>query len=92
MKKQKSKNLIENILTVLARFQRKHWVITLIFVTLPAFWLPLLYTFFGVQLGLTAVAEQSCQLTTIGRIIMGICFAVVAIGNGATIYDEKVNG
>ena len=92
MKEQKSNNPIKNILTALAQFQKKHWVITLVFVNLPAFWLPLLYTFLGVQLKLVTVVEQSCQFTTIGLILMGICLAVVIIGSGATIYDEKING
>lgn len=92
MKKQKNKNQVKNILIALARLQRKHWVFTLVFVNLPAFWLPLLYTFLGVQLKLVTITEQSCQFTLIGLILMIVCFIIVIIGSGATIYDEKVNG
>ena len=94
MKKQKSEKQIEhnNILTNLARFQRKHWIFTLIFVNLPAFWLPLLYTFLGVQLKLVSVTGQSCQFTAIGLILMIVCFIIVIVGNIATIYDDKTNG
>lgn len=94
MKKQKGEKQVErsNILTILARFQRKHWIFTLIFVNLPAFWLPLLYTFLGVQLKLVAIVEQSCQFTPIGLVLMIAFFIIVIVGSIATIYDEKTNG
>lgn len=79
-------------LTKLARLQKKHWVLTLVFVTLPAFWLPLIYTFWGTQLKLVAIVEQTSQVTPIGFFLMGVCFLVVFVGSCATIYDEKVNG
>ena len=92
MEKQKNKISTKEILTYLAKSQRKHWLFTLIFVNLSAFWVPILYTFLGVQLKLVTVIGQSCQFTTPGLVIMLVCLGIVVIGNIATIYDGRVNG
>ncbi|MDE7326048.1 MAG: hypothetical protein K2N63_07225 [Lachnospiraceae bacterium] len=90
MKKKTSKNQVKrNILSLLATFLKKHWVFTLIFVNLSAVWLPLLYTFLGVQLKLVNIVNQSCQFTIVGFLLMIGMLAIIGVGNGAIIYDER---
>ena len=89
---QKSEKTKKNIFTKLAQSIKKHWLLNLIFVKLSAFWLPLLYTYGGIQLKLVVVNEQYYQLTQLGTTIMILCLIVVLIGNGVAFYDEKVNG
>lgn len=83
------KGLKSNIFCKLARGLRKHRIFTLIFVNLSAVWLPILYTFLGVQLRLIKVVDQSCQFTAFGLVLMIIFLAIIIIGNGALVYEEK---
>ena len=83
------KELKRDILLKLARELRKHWIFTLIFANLSAVWLPILYTFLGVQLKLIKVVNQSCQFTAFGLIMMIILLAIIIIGNGVLVYEEK---
>ncbi|MCH5260920.1 MAG: hypothetical protein J1F18_14255 [Lachnospiraceae bacterium] len=91
-KPRNEKQVKSNILTLLAQFQRTHWIFTLIFVNLSAVWLPILYTFLGVQLKLVTIVDQSSQFTPLGSAIMAVFLLIIFGGNGALIYDEKVNG
>lgn len=84
-----NENRNDNILNGLARLERKHWLLSYIFVNFSAVWLPLLYTFLGVQLKLVTVNAQSCQFTKTGFILMIVILLASLIGNGAIIYDEK---
>lgn len=81
-----------NFLTSLAKFLKTHWIFTLVFVNLSAVWLPILYTFLGVQLKLVAIVDSSCQFTLLGSVLMAVFLIIIIGGNGALIYDEKVNG
>lgn len=76
-------------LTSIAAFLEKHWVFNLVFVNLSAVWLPILYTFFGVQLQLVIIDQQSSQTTTLGFALMVFFLAVIVVGNGAIVYDKK---
>lgn len=88
----KTKFRLVSILSSLAAFQRKHWVITLFFINLSAIWLPFIYTFLGVPLKLVSVVEGTCQFTSFGFWILIAYLVVIGIGNGSTIYDERTNG
>lgn len=93
MQKLRSEQQVQNnLLTTLARFQKTHWIFSLIFVNLSAVWLPILYTFLGVQLKLVAIVDQSCQFTLLGFALMAVFLIIIFVGNGALIYNEKVNG
>lgn len=80
---------IGTLLPAIAGWQRRHWVITLIFVDLAGFWIPILYSYFGIQLGLLDFSSQSYQFTAKGIIVLAILFLVLVTGNSSRIYEEK---
>lgn len=73
----------------LAKVLKTHWIFTLIFINLSAVWVPILYTFLGVQLKLITIVNQSSQFTLLGLVLMIVLLSLIFVGNGVLFFEGK---
>ena len=78
-------------LLALAKLQKDHIFWTSLFVYLPGFWVPLLYTYAGVNLRLVQSEQNTFKLTVLGGVLLFIIVFAVIIGNVSSIYAEKTD-
>lgn len=75
----------------LANGLKTHLFVSLILVDLIGIWIPIVYTFLGVQCGLVKFEENASQFTLKGLVLICLIFLWIVISKGSLIFDEKRN-
>lgn len=87
----KRKEIIIKFAHNLAEWQRDHVVWSFLLLRASSVWVPMIYTFFGVQLKLVKMDAQTLRFTVFGFIVIFLVFIVDVIGNVSLNYDNKNN-